>query len=80
MAKDRNTESHIVESKAKINRVAPETVETERHIDRTQRALERSRVLLERFRDPLELTTPIGDIAPGMLENRPDAPRMSCVT
>jgi hypothetical protein len=54
MAKDPDMESHIAESKVKIENAAPETIETERHIDRTQRALERSRELLEGARDPLQ--------------------------
>ena len=53
MTKDPDIESHIAESKVKIENAAPETIETERHIDRTQRALERSRELLEGARDPL---------------------------
>lgn len=75
MAKDQIIESHIAQSKAKIKRVAPDTVDAERHIDRTQQALERSRALLDRSRDPLELTTPTEDIAAGMVEDRPDAPQ-----
>jgi hypothetical protein len=54
MPKDPIVESHIAQSKAKIENAAPETVETERHIDRTQHALERSRELLKSFRDPLQ--------------------------
>jgi hypothetical protein len=54
MTKDPDIESHIADSKVKIENAAPETIETERHIDRTQRALERSRELLEGARDPLQ--------------------------
>jgi len=46
MAKDPIIESHIAQSRAKIDKMAPETIETERHIDKTKLALERSRQLL----------------------------------
>ena len=75
MPKDPIVESHIAQSKAKIEKAAPETAETERHIDRTQRALERSRELLNGFRDPLQLAEVTRDVAIGAVEGRPSAPR-----
>jgi hypothetical protein len=74
MAKDPIVESHIAESKAKIEKAAPETAETERHIDRTQRALERSRELLDVCRDPFHIAEATGDVAIGAVEGRPSAP------
>ena len=71
MAKDPLVESHIAQSKAKIEKAAPETVETERHIDRTQLALERSRELLKDPRDPLQFVRLMGEVASGAVEDRP---------
>ena len=82
MAKDPIVESHIAESKAKIEKAAPETAETERHIDRTQRALERSREILDVCRDPFHIAEATRaeatrDVAIGAVEGRPSAPRKS---
>lgn len=74
MPKDPIIESHIARSKAKIEKAAPETAETERHIDRTQRALERSRELLDLSRDPLQLAAATRNVAIGAVEGRPSAP------
>lgn len=74
MPKDPIVESHIAQSKAKIEKTAPETAETERHIDRTQRALERSRELLGVLRDPLQVAKATRDVAIGAAEGRPSAP------
>ena len=71
MAKDPVVESHIAQSKAKIEKTAPQTVKTERHIDRTQRALERSRELLEGVRDPLQFIKLMEEVASGTVEDRP---------
>lgn len=73
MSKDPMIESHIAESRAKIEKAAPETVDAERHIDRTQQALARSRTLLERRRDPLQLARHIGGIASRTITERQSA-------
>ena len=77
MARDPIIESHIAQSKAKIEKAAPDTVAAERHIDRTQRALERSRELLESARDPLQLVKLKGAAADrqGPAPKKPAAPK-----
>ena len=70
MVKDPVIENHIAQSKAKIQKTAPETVATERHIDRTQRALERSRELLEGARDSLQFVKLMGEVATVAVEDR----------
>jgi len=70
MPKDPIIESHIAESRAKIEKAAPERVEAERHIDRTQQALARSRKLLESLRDPLRFVRHIGGIASRAIADR----------
>jgi len=69
--KDPIVESHIAQSRAKIEKAAPGAVETERHIDRTQQALARSRELLKTFRDPLPFGETSGDGAIGTVEDNP---------
>lgn len=54
MAKDEIVNSHIAESRAKIDKAVPQTIDSENRIDRAQRALERSRRLLEQSRVPPE--------------------------
>ena len=73
MLKDPILESHIAQSKAKIEKAAPETVKAERHIDRTQRALERSRELLDQFRDPLQFVKLMDEVASGTRDAPPGA-------
>lgn len=68
MTKDPIVESHIAQSKAKIEKAAPDTVTAERHIDRTQMALERSRELLNDLRDPFQLAAATGDAVIGGAE------------
>ena len=74
MTKDPIVGNHIAESKAKIAKATPETVETERHIDRAQRALERSRKLLEDVAEALPPPKRAGDLAAEAAKDRPGAP------
>jgi hypothetical protein len=73
MTKDLTIESHIADSKTKIEKARPNTIDIERRIGRGQQALERSRRLLEEPRDPLELGELIGESAPAdrLPEDRP---------
>jgi hypothetical protein len=72
MPKDPIIESHIAQSRAKIEKTAPDTAAAKHCIDRTQKALERSRKLLEAIRDPLQIARRLGGMA-----SRAVAPRAS---
>ena len=74
MAKDPIIESHIARSRTKIEKMAPDTIETERHIDRTKLALERSRQLLSATPDVFGRAEVIEAIAMGAAANRPPEP------